>query len=300
MNLAAVDIGSNATRLTIARKPSNRAYYKPIDLIEKLRFPCRLGSDVFANQKIGEEKAAEMYDVFVELNKAILGGRVSKAAVFATSAFRDASNGKELLETFASEFNLNCQILSGKDEATFMSEGLERRGLFESEHTHLHMDIGGGSLELSAYEDGAFLFQESLDVGALRLIENTESGALKADFREQLSLIEKCLEKKAKANKPIKVYGTGGNFKRLGQINVESFNAEDKTYFSGDEASEMLEFAKKHPGHKLSETTTIKPDNAALIVPSLMIIESVLKFWPAQRVEIPDLTLSHTIIDSLI
>jgi exopolyphosphatase/guanosine-5'-triphosphate,3'-diphosphate pyrophosphatase len=259
-----------------------------------------LGTDVFKNQTIGEQKAAEMREVFVEINKAILSGHVSKASVVATSAFRDAKNGKELLESLASEFNLNCQILSGFEEASYMSEGLKRRDLFDQDHTHLHMDIGGGSLELSVFEDGAFLFQESLNVGALRLIENTETGDLKADFEKQLNLIDECLKDRASSKKPIKLYGTGGNFKRLGVMNVESFNAEDKQFFTRDDAAEMLSFAKKHPGQNLCKTTTIKPDNAALILPSLMIIERVFNFWPAERIEVPDLTLSHTILDRLI
>jgi len=304
MNLAAVDIGSNATRLTIARPPTNRDYYTPNDLIEKFRFPCRLGGDVFKSGKIGDQKAAEIREVFEEVNKAILGGHVSKARVAATSAFRDASNGKELLDSLASDFNLSCAILSGSEEASYMSEGLERRELFDDEHIHMHMDIGGGSLELSVFDAGKFLFQDSLDVGALRLVEDTETGALKKDFEKQLHLIDDCLKSKgcvkSPSKKPLKLHGTGGNFKRLGMLKVENFNLDNPKHFRAETAKEMLEIFKRHPGKRLTEITSIKADNAALIVPSLMILQKVLAYWPAERIEVPDLTLSHTLLDSLI
>lgn len=304
MNLAAVDIGSNATRLTIARPPSNRDYYTPNDLIEKLRFPCRLGSEVFKDGKISDEKASEMHEIFKQIHQTILSSHVSKAKVAATSAFRDASNGPELLKQFADEFKLNCKILSGLEEATYMSEGLKRRDLFDPEHTHLHMDLGGGSLELSVFNNEDFLFQESLDVGALRLVEDTTSGELKANWKEQLKLIDDCFDRQdsldSSIDKPLKAFGTGGNFKRLGIIKEENLDLEDASHFSPDDLSEMLELFKNHPGQKLCEITTIKPDNAALIVPSILIVQRVLKFWPADRIEIPDLTLSHTLLDSLI
>jgi len=242
--------------------------------------------------------------IFAQISSATGRGKVSKAIVAATSAFRDAKNGAELLKSLADEFKLNCKILSGQDEAAYMSEGLKRRELFDSEHTHLHMDIGGGSLELSLFDDGEFKFQESLDVGALRLVKDTTSGSLKDDFAEQLSLIDSCLKAKDEIKKdslkPLKLHGTGGNFKRLARLKVENLILEDESFFSAKNALEMLNLFKKYPGQELCKHTSIKEDNAALIVPSLIIVERVLKFWPADQIEVPDLSLSHTLLDTLI
>jgi len=304
MNIAAVDIGSNATRLTIARPPSNRNHFKPEDLIEKLRFPCRLGSDVFNSKKISLKKSNEMHSIFKDIRSAIESHHVSKARVAATSAFRDADNGAALLLELADTFKLDCSILSGQEEAMYMSEGLQRRELFDEEHSHLHMDIGGGSLELSAYDDGAFLFQESLDVGALRLVKDTKTGTLQDNSSIQLNLIKDCLNSKHELiqnfKKPLKVFGTGGNLKRLGKLKVENLKRDDESHFSSTDVQEMLDIFKQHPGQELCNITSIKADNAALIVPSIMIIQKVLEFWPAERIDVPDLSLSHTLLDSLI
>ena len=301
MTIAAVDIGSNATRLTVSNLPKNSRFHIPSETIEKLRFPCRLGSDVFKLKKIGAEKADEMRQIFLEIKETAQKHKVDKLLAVATSAFRDAENGPELLEKLSKDFSIPCKILSGFEEASYMSEGLLRRELFDPEHTHLHMDIGGGSLELSAFEDNKFIFQESLDVGALRLVECTKIGKLKDCFSEQLNLIDEFLNtQNFKFNKKLKAFGTGGNFKRIGSLKVEHLKKNDENYFSSEDVKRMIEDFKAYPGEELSKVTFIKQDNAALILPSLMIIKRVLKFWPAERIEVPQLSLSHTILDGLI
>ena len=87
---------------------------------------------------------------------------------FATSAIRDARNGKEILDQINKKFEIDLQVLSGDDEArmTFLAV---RRWLGWSSGRLLVLDIGGGSLEIAVGDDESAEATISLPLGASRL-----------------------------------------------------------------------------------------------------------------------------------
>ncbi len=298
MIIAGIDIGSNATRLTIAESSDLDEYHHPDDMIKKYRFPCRLGDDVFKNGLIGTDKLNEMHTIFSEIENILKKHKVEKTTGVATSAFRDAKNGDTLFAALQEKHSVPFSVISGEEEAKLMSEGLLRRGAFTNDAGHLHVDIGGGSLELSCYFDGAFLFQESLDLGTLRLIENTKSGRLVVDYEDRLRLIDDIFDGFDPREFPkFKMHGTGGNFKRLGTLRKYSLGESREDILKKKEVRKMIDLYSPYPGHELSEHTPIKKENAALIVPSLLMINRILEFWPAKKVKVSKLSLSHVVLD---
>lgn len=300
MVIAGIDIGSNATRITISKAPKKGGFHLPDDMIHKYRFPCRLGDDVFSKGVISKEKIIDMNVIFTEIRNILKRHDVEKVKGVATSAFRDAKNGRNLLNTLSKKHSVPCSIISGPEEARLMSQGLLRRGVFKEGAAHLHIDIGGGSLELSAYHNGAFIFQKSLNLGTLRLIENTDSGALVSDHLKQLELIDEVFENfDSSISDKFKIHGTGGNFKRLGTLRQYSFNKKSDNKLKRDDIDKMIELYSKHPGKELSKHSPIKEENSALIMPSLLMIKKIISFWPAQKIKIPKLSLSHVLLDEL-
>jgi exopolyphosphatase/guanosine-5'-triphosphate,3'-diphosphate pyrophosphatase len=87
---------------------------------------------------------------------------------FATSAIRDAKNGKDILDQINKKFEIDLQVLSGDDEAqmTFLAV---RRWLGWSSGRLLVLDIGGGSLEIAVGDDERAEATISLPLGASRL-----------------------------------------------------------------------------------------------------------------------------------
>ena len=87
---------------------------------------------------------------------------------FATSAIRDATNGKDILDQINKKFEIDLQVLSGDDEAqmTFLAV---RRWLGWSSGRLLVLDIGGGSLEIAVGDDERAEATVSLPLGASRL-----------------------------------------------------------------------------------------------------------------------------------
>lgn len=302
--VAGIDMGSNAIRVTIANPPKKKSYHKPIDVIEKYRFPCRLGNDVFKSQTISEEKEQQLIFIFHEIQKVLEKHQVKKLKAVATSAFRDSDNGRDLLKYLSGKFKIPARVISGKLEAQLMSQGMERRGHFVEDAAHLHVDIGGGSLELSLHYKGKFIFQKSLDVGTLRLLVDTRTGQLIANHSKQLNLIDPVFKSK-EAQKIIQkapkflMHGTGGNFRRLGRLRKFSLDAKKENYLKKEEVPQLLGTYMNYSGFELARHLPLKEENASLIIPSLLMIQRVLHHWPARLIKIPKISLSHALIDEL-
>ena len=306
MNVAGIDMGSNAIRVTIAESSGTNKPHDPKNLILKERYPCRLGSDVFKSQTISQEKEAQLHFIFEKIDSLLEDYDVEKITGVATSAFREADNGQKILKDIERIHKIRIDVISGKLEAKYMAEGLRKRGEFDDDHAHLHMDIGGGSLELSLYDEGKFYFQKSIDVGTLRLLVDTRTGQLIPNHSKQLDLINPIFKAKhvkelVETYEPsvLLIHGTGGNFRRLGRLRKQSLNKAKDNYIQASEIPYLLGTYMNYSGYELSKHVALKEENAALIVPSLLIIQRVMNFWPATKIKIPNISLSHTLLDGL-
>ena len=123
LKLAAVDIGSNAIRMQI----TNVNQYEGVisfKRVEYLRFPLRLGLDVFHNQKISEInrekfiKLMQAFKILIDLYE------VDDYMACATSAMRESVNGKEISEEVLQELGLKIHIIDGNEEAEMINQSL--------------------------------------------------------------------------------------------------------------------------------------------------------------------------------
>lgn len=170
MKIAAIDIGSNAARLLINEVKINNRKPEFIKL-NLLRIPLRLGMDVFTIGKIGPEREKMVIDsmkIFSDLMKIY---KVDHYRACATSAMRDASNGNEIIGQVKETSGINIEIISGDEEATLIYENHVAEGL-DKEFAYLYIDVGGGSTELTFYENGKMVYEKSFNIGTIRLLNN--------------------------------------------------------------------------------------------------------------------------------
>ena len=156
LRVAAVDLGSNSTRLLVAEVDDDRANA----LVRRTTVTC-LGEGVDASRRLlpaaVERVLAALAEYVVELDR----HGVAVVLAVATSAVRDAANGAEFLARVEAATGLPTRLLSGEEEAE-----LTRRGVGALDDGTLLVDIGGGSTELVLGS-----FRRSLDVGSVRLSE---------------------------------------------------------------------------------------------------------------------------------
>jgi exopolyphosphatase/guanosine-5'-triphosphate,3'-diphosphate pyrophosphatase len=282
LKLAAIDIGSNAIRLqisTIYDKGPKLLFKK----LEYVRFPLRLGHDVFNNNRISDssklkfKKLMKTYKLLLELYE------VDDYMFCATSAMRESENGQELADEVKSEVGVTINIIDGLLEAELINRAIAS---YLGSDTYLHIDVGGGSTELNLFVKGIKLKTRSFKVGSVRVLEHHDSPIMWSDMEKWVR------DNVKKEYGKLTAVGTGGNI------------------------SKIFELAKKKPGQalpikkvkdirKMIEGLSIdqriyelqmNPDRADVIVPATNIYLKVMEWSRAGSILVPDVGLKDGIL----
>ena len=283
---AAIDIGSNAIRLLLVNVYDNgeTSSYKKVSLV---RVPLRLGKDVFTTKRISDEKAIDFERTMVAFEQLMKVHQVYKYRACATSAMRDAENGVELVNEIKEKTGINIEIISGEEEAKIIrSTHIEQR--LEKNHDFLYVDVGGGSTEISLYQQGKLQHSRSFDIGTIRLLENMVSD-------ESWQEMQSWLQDITKNQSGLEIIGSGGNINKI-------YKLLDKTDWQVIRYSELQDIYTK-----LSELTVeermmkfkLHPDRADVIVPAALLFERIMNWAQSDEIQVPKLGLSDGIIKSL-
>jgi exopolyphosphatase/guanosine-5'-triphosphate,3'-diphosphate pyrophosphatase len=176
MKLAAIDIGTNSTRLLISgceKKPSST--YKLTTLAREMEI-TRIGKNLDKTGLISKHSAEETMKVLANYLKKIKGEGVESFRVVGTSALRKAKNTTWFKKLVNEKLGINVEVITGIEEAQLsfygalwgvdiLSHQLDLKNI-------LVIDIGGGSTEfiLGSHEDKIILVQ-SIDLGCVNLTE---------------------------------------------------------------------------------------------------------------------------------
>ena len=156
IRVAAIDLGTNATRLLVADVDGGRVD----DVVRRTRI-TRLGEGVDARRILLPTPIARVRNVLVDYRREAEELGAERILAVATSAVRDAENGEAFLGELEWSYGFTTRLLSGDDEAA-----LTLRGVGPLEPGTVVIDVGGGSTELITET-----FRTSLDVGSVRLTE---------------------------------------------------------------------------------------------------------------------------------
>ena len=160
-NLAALDCGTNSTRLLITNTDG-------VTLQREMRI-TRLGEGVDRTGELATTAMARSLDVLATYAGWMKERDVHEATLVATSAVRDARNGQLFLDRAAAETGATVALLSGDEEAALSFEGATH-DLQPSDLVTMIVDIGGGSTELAARVEGE-LVAHSMQLGCVRVAE---------------------------------------------------------------------------------------------------------------------------------
>jgi exopolyphosphatase/guanosine-5'-triphosphate,3'-diphosphate pyrophosphatase len=163
--VAAIDIGTNSTRLLVADVEGGRITAE----VERLLTITRLGDGVDASGRLSEEAMGRVERCVAGYADRARELGAERPLAVATSAARDAANGRDFLQRLESRSGVRTRILSGEQEARTTLRGVASgRELGEPV---VVCDIGGGSTELIAGHGEDVAFAISLDMGCVRMSE---------------------------------------------------------------------------------------------------------------------------------
>ncbi len=165
--IGVIDIGSNSIRLVVYDRLSRA----PLPIINR-KAVLGLGTDVERYGRFSDEGFAAAVRAIHALTKMAEDVPVSDLTLLATAGVRSARNGEAFCDAIREKSGYSVTVLSGEEEAELSALGV----VSALPHlTGVVGDLGGGSLELVALENGKVTAQTSLDIGPLRLIERTGS-----------------------------------------------------------------------------------------------------------------------------
>lgn len=199
--IAVIDIGSNSIRLVIYA--SGGRY--PFPLFNE-RSNCRLGEGLGSENRLQPERIEVALAAISRFSKIMKAMGVTTIHAVATAAVRRAQNGDDFTGPAEAMLGQHIEVLSQKEEAHYVSRGLT---LNIADATGLVADLGGGSLEVVALQDGKVQHSTSLNFGHLSDVdEDTITAAL-----AEIPWISDTAGDR--------IFGVGGSFRALGLAYIE-------------------------------------------------------------------------------
>jgi exopolyphosphatase / guanosine-5'-triphosphate,3'-diphosphate pyrophosphatase len=287
LRLAAIDIGSNAARLLISNVVKNSNGKPDFNKLNLVRVPLRLGFDVFENKEISKDKE-EMIVKTIKAYKYLIDiYDVKYIKACATSAMRDAHNSQHIIQRVKFETGIEIKVISGDEEASVIYENHIAENL-DKEHSYLYIDVGGGSTELTFFNDNQLVFKESFNVGTIRLLKNQVVDA-------QWDAIKVFIKEKTKGYKKIVAIGSGGNINKVFSLSKR----KDGKPLSLDLLKDYHRELSSFPVYERMQRYNLREDRADVIVPALQIYLNVMRWAEIDEIFVPKIGLADGLIHTL-
>ena len=166
VQLAAIDAGSNAIRLAIARATGPHH----IQMLFAERAAVRLGHNAFTRREITSNTIDRAARAFREFRYKMDQHNVGAYRAVATSAAREAKNYRRLMDRIQRKAGIELEVISGEEEARLVCAAVLWK-LGPKLQPRLIFDLGGGSLELNFYHGHNLEHRIGLPLGTIRLME---------------------------------------------------------------------------------------------------------------------------------
>ncbi|HEY2371245.1 MAG TPA: Ppx/GppA phosphatase family protein [Gaiellaceae bacterium] len=277
MRVAAVDLGTNTTRLLVADVDDGR-----VAEVHRESHVTRLGEDVDARKRLLPLPIARVRNVLSDYRRTLERLGAERTLLVATSAVRDAENGEAFLGEIEWSYGFATRLVSGDEEAQ-----LTRRGV-EPQPGTLVLDIGGGSTELIADD-----FHVSLDMGSVRYTErfvHTEPPS-----RDELEACRRAAREVLAAHAHVhaaRAVGVAGTVTTLAALDLglERYEGErvDGHRLTHQGAAAQLERLAALPLAERRELPALDPERAPVIVAGAVILLAVLDTFGLDAIEVSE------------
>lgn len=292
LRLAAIDVGSNATRLVIVEVNAVGVLLDSVSL----RWAVRLGADTFSTGILDEARQARLSDAFRDIARTMQMRRVTRYRAVATAAMRGAKNGVGFAAQIHRQTGIDLEIISGSEESR-----LSRDALIHSLGTvpadTLLVDLGGGSVELHPAGERR---GHSVPLGTVRLVQRHPElgGAISRKQLEELSQeIGARLGARFAPRRARLAVGTGGNLDALSRLSAARcglYPGIDLGRLPGVAAR----LARLPPDERVI-TAGLRPDRADLIIPAALVLLAVRDRCQVERFVVPGTGIRESLLQKL-
>lgn len=287
--LGIIDCGTNTFNLMVAEVEDDGSWTQLLST----KISVKLAPSS-TTRKIGNNRFGRGVDALHILRNNLVNMRTEQVYCFATSAIREAVNGRDFIEFVRDNLGMKVSIVTGEEEARMIYLGV-RQCLDMGDKPHLVMDIGGGSVEFVICNQETVFWKQSLPIGVSRLKgENLPSDPITAAEVQTIRtyLDHKLTELKAalKQYNPTILLGSSGSFDSI----IEMMDLANPGRYQ-----RPLPKANPIPIDELKQLSTtlrattlderlmwpgLLPMRADMIVLSFLLIDAVLDIHPIEAV----------------
>jgi exopolyphosphatase/guanosine-5'-triphosphate,3'-diphosphate pyrophosphatase len=256
MRVAAIDLGTNATRLLVADVEDDR-----VDEVLRRTRITRLGEGVDARKRLLPVPIARVRNVLGDYRRELEQLGAERTLAVATSAVRDAENGEAFLGEVEWSYGFSTRLLSGDEEAA-----MTLRGVGPLQPGTLIVDVGGGSTELITES-----FRTSMDVGSVRLTERY------GDDWDEAAAAVRALLPELTVSRALGVDGTTAEVAAMGDGRTASLATVDEALAWLRSSSEAERRAR-----------LLEPDRSEVLAGGVLVLRETLRHFGLDRIEASD------------
>jgi exopolyphosphatase/guanosine-5'-triphosphate,3'-diphosphate pyrophosphatase len=288
--VAAVDLGTNSTRLLVADVDDGR-----VEEVARTTKVTRLGEGVDARHRLLPLPVTRVRNVLTDFRRTAESLGAERILAIATSAVRDAENGEAFLGEVEWSYGFATRLLSGHDEAMMMFRGVTTER--ELDARTIIVDVGGGSTELVAGGADGVRWHDSLDIGSVRLTERflhsdppTEDELSECAAAVRALLAERVPDEiRSAACSAVGVAGTLTSIAALA-LGLQEYDRERVHGFQlGARAlDQQLRRLAAAPVEERRRMRPLEPDRAPVIVGGALVARETLAFFDLDTLEISE------------
>lgn len=287
---AAIDIGSNAVRLLIKKeKEDENLISKRLSKVMLLRVPLRLGFDVFSLGEVSEIKLVKLRRLMKAFRQLMKIYEVTDYRACATSAMRDAKNGKSVIKKILKDTGINIEVIDGQEEAHMIYNN-HIECMEDRTGNYIYVDVGGGSTEINLLTNGELVQSLSYNIGTVRILSGAVKDETWAQMKDDLTRLTADFQ-------GINIIGSGGNINKLYRLAEKKDKKKMRMPIASLQG--LYDELKPLTPEQCMNEFSLKADRADVIVPAAEIFLTIANIVKAEYIHVPVIGLADGIIDSL-
>lgn len=279
-----IDIGSNTIRLVLFEYTRDTGLKE----IQNIKTPARLARFLDEDNVMNEEGIESLLNTLQSYKKIAGKYDIEEIHPVATAAIRQSMNAREIVERVKAETDLDVRIISGEEEAYYGYHAVVHT---MSNRDGVTIDIGGGSTELTFFEENELVFSISLPFGVVTLKEmffndknHSDKGAIKetkAYVKEQLKSVRWLAKRKVPI---LAIGGSARNIARIHQSMIDYPIAGVHGYsMDKDALSDVYKVLTEADEEELDDIDGLSKDRSDIILPSVIVFQALYDVVKAEE-----------------
>ncbi|MCQ2080963.1 MAG: HD domain-containing protein [Lachnospiraceae bacterium] len=292
---AAIDVGSFELSLKIYEVSKKNGMRQ----IDHVRHNIDMGTEIYSNGILSFERVEDLCKTLKEFKKIMNSYKVEAYQAYGTSAIREAKNMDILLDQIEQKSGVHIDVLSNSEQRfldyksiAFQGEKFEK---FIGQGTAI-LDIGGGSIQMSLFDEHSLISTQNMKLGVLRLRDNMKT--LNASLRQYDHFVEELAESQLTTYK--KFYLMNKSIENLIVVddyfssilnNKNSSGYSETSTAKYADIDEYIELISSDSQEAVAKFFSISEDDIALLYISLLLIQKVMSTTGAKTAWAPGVTL---------